>query len=400
MLGNPPGRELSHAVRVEDEMTRTISTETPPSVTSTSETNTTDGNAPQRRNSFPIIAKVGIVAAIVLAGYFIWNNFVAPPKIPRSIVTLSGRIEGDDSAVSPKTAGRILEIRVREGDTVKAGDTIAVLDDAQMRAREDQARAALTGAEARAKSASDQIAVFSSNCSRTICRRNNRKWMRAAACGRRRRTWPPRNRTWRSRKPPSSSPSSIRRLSKAGQDRRGFGTPGQAGHATADQQAAAVAAARRRLEAARGMLTTAQANLSNPGIREFQAATVRKQIAQQQRRSLRQGVGAAGAVPTGGSGGDSQRSDRHGALRRHGDDARGRAGRSGAGGHRDRDAARYEQSLSARFRAGRTDRQSEDRPAGAIYLDSAPQNRSTRTSSASIRRPRSRPKTPTSATIA
>ena len=73
---------------------------------------------------------------------------------------MSGRIEGDDSAVAPKTAGRILEIRVREGDTVKAGDTIAVLDDAQVRAREEQARAALTGAEARAKSANDQIAVY------------------------------------------------------------------------------------------------------------------------------------------------------------------------------------------------------------------------------------------------
>jgi HlyD family secretion protein len=42
-----------------------------------------------------------------------------------------------------------------------------------------------------------------------------------------------------------------------------------------------VAAARRRLEAARGSLTTAQANLSNPGIRTFQADTVRKQIDQQ-----------------------------------------------------------------------------------------------------------------------
>jgi HlyD family secretion protein len=43
-----------------------------------------------------------------------------------------------------------------------------------------------------------------------------------------------------------------------------------------------VAAARRRLDAAKGALTTAQANLSNPGIREFQTATVGKQIAQQQ----------------------------------------------------------------------------------------------------------------------
>jgi HlyD family secretion protein len=56
---------------------------------------------------------------------------------------------------------------------------------------------------------------------------------------------------------------------------------GKQASTTADQQAAAVAASRRRLEAARAALTTAQANLSNPGIREFQAATVRKQIDQQ-----------------------------------------------------------------------------------------------------------------------
>jgi HlyD family secretion protein len=51
--------------------------------------------------------------------------------------------------------------------------------------------------------------------------------------------------------------------------------------ATAGQQAAAVAAANRRVEAARGALTTAQANLENPDIHEAQAAMVRKQIVQQ-----------------------------------------------------------------------------------------------------------------------
>ena len=51
---------------------------------------------------------------------------------------------------------------------------------------------------------------------------------------------------------------------------------------TADQQAAAVAAAKRRVEASQGALTTAEASLSNPGIRESQVALVRRQIAQQQ----------------------------------------------------------------------------------------------------------------------
>ena len=49
----------------------------------------------------------------------IWRVFFAGPSVPPSTVILSGRIEGDDSAVAPKTAGRVLEVRVREGDQVK-----------------------------------------------------------------------------------------------------------------------------------------------------------------------------------------------------------------------------------------------------------------------------------------
>src|SRR5580658_10590235 len=108
-----------------------------------------------RRKIFPLI-----VVVLAVAAFFIWRGYFANPRVPDSIVTVSGRIEGDDSAVSPKTSGRIIEIRVREGDTVKAGETIATLDDAQVRARESQAQAALTGADARAKSADAQIAVY------------------------------------------------------------------------------------------------------------------------------------------------------------------------------------------------------------------------------------------------
>lgn len=98
--------------------------------------------------------------ALAAAAFFIWRFFFAKPRAPESVVALSGRIEGDDSAVAPKTSGRILEIRFREGDSVKAGDTIAVLDDQQVRAREDQARAALSQAEAKAVSAREQITVL------------------------------------------------------------------------------------------------------------------------------------------------------------------------------------------------------------------------------------------------
>jgi HlyD family secretion protein len=112
--------------------------------------------AARRRRIVMIVSGVILVAAAI----FIWQAFFAAPGVPDSIVVVSGRIEGDDSAVAPKTTGRILEVRVREGDGVKTGDTIAILDDAQIRAREDQARATLLEAEAKAKAAQEQIAVL------------------------------------------------------------------------------------------------------------------------------------------------------------------------------------------------------------------------------------------------
>ncbi len=101
-----------------------------------------------------------LVLAVLVAAFFAWREFFATPSLPDSIIALSGRIEGDDSAVAPKTAGRILEVRVREGDTVKAGSVLAVLDDAQIRAREQAARAALAEAAANARSANDQIGIL------------------------------------------------------------------------------------------------------------------------------------------------------------------------------------------------------------------------------------------------
>jgi multidrug resistance efflux pump len=62
------------------------------------------------------------VALLIVVGLVIWRVFFSTPALPASIVAVSGRIEGDDSAVASKTTGRILEVRVREGDSVNAGD--------------------------------------------------------------------------------------------------------------------------------------------------------------------------------------------------------------------------------------------------------------------------------------
>src|SRR5213080_4049363 len=101
-----------------------------------------------------------ILATIAIAIFLLWWFFIRQPPIPHNIIQLSGRIEGDDSTVAAKNSGRIREIRVREGDSVKAGNVIAVLDEEQAAAREEQARSAAQGAETRVTRSQEQIGVL------------------------------------------------------------------------------------------------------------------------------------------------------------------------------------------------------------------------------------------------
>jgi HlyD family secretion protein len=111
---------------------------------------------PRGRRRFLIAG--ALVLVLVAAGLGVWRLFFAAPTLPPGVLAVSGRIEGDDSAISPKTSGRIRAISVREGDQVQAGDVVAVLDDEQVRAREQQAEAAVRQAEARLAAAQAQLA--------------------------------------------------------------------------------------------------------------------------------------------------------------------------------------------------------------------------------------------------
>ena len=235
--------------------------------------------AAARRRPIVIIASSVVLIA---AAIFIWKVFFAATGVPDGVVAVSGRIEGDDSAVAPKTTGRILEVRVREGDTVNAGDTIAILDDAQVRAREDQARATLLEAEAKGKAAQEQIAVLQEQFEQSRLGLGQSKLdtegrIRQAEAD---------LATAQSELAQQEAAYQIAafdkdaytRLAKSGavSERQGL----QAS-TTADQQAAVVTASKRRVEAAQAALTTAQASLANPSVRESQVALVRRQIAQQ-----------------------------------------------------------------------------------------------------------------------
>ncbi|MGA9770986.1 MAG: HlyD family efflux transporter periplasmic adaptor subunit [Blastocatellia bacterium] len=103
---------------------------------------------------------LAITTLILIAGTLAWWYFLREQAAPKEIISLSGRIESDDAAVAAKTAGRIREITVREGDLVKAGQVIATLDDDQIKAREDQERAAVVQAESKVLQAQQEISVL------------------------------------------------------------------------------------------------------------------------------------------------------------------------------------------------------------------------------------------------
>ncbi|MES1166481.1 MAG: HlyD family efflux transporter periplasmic adaptor subunit [Pseudomonadota bacterium] len=196
---------------------------------------------------------------------------------------LTGRIEGDDSAIAPKVAGRIVEIRFREGDTVKAGDLIATLDDSQVRARVDQAQAAVAEAEARVRSAQQQVAILEDQLQganlqtdqASLDAESRVAQAEAAVAADEARL----AQQEASLKLAVYDRDAYTRLAKEGavSERQG-----KQAESTADSQQALVNSARRQVEAARAALQLARASLVNPRIRITQSAGLRKQVAQQQ----------------------------------------------------------------------------------------------------------------------
>ena len=116
------------------------------------------GTRGRKKSKGGLILLTLVVAAIILLAWY----FIRRParQEAKNLVVAPGRIAGDEATVSAKTAGRVREIRFREGDVVRAGEVIAILDDDQVRAREDAAKSAVETAEARVRSSQQQISVL------------------------------------------------------------------------------------------------------------------------------------------------------------------------------------------------------------------------------------------------
>ncbi len=89
-----------------------------------------------------LLAIVGFATVVVIVALI---GFIALDRDPD---VMQGQVEVEEYRVSSKVPGRILELRVKEGDYVKAGDTLAILDAPEVRAKMTQAQGAEEAAAA------------------------------------------------------------------------------------------------------------------------------------------------------------------------------------------------------------------------------------------------------------
>ena len=94
-----------------------------------------------KRSTVILIILAGIL--VVGTGYALWNITAT-----RDAFVISGVIEADDIHVGSKVGGRVLKVVAKEGETVKEGETLVLLEPHELDASLAEAQAALRQAQA------------------------------------------------------------------------------------------------------------------------------------------------------------------------------------------------------------------------------------------------------------
>ena len=88
-----------------------------------------------------VLVTVVVVAAAGVAGWYLWRTYEESPW------TRDGRVRVNVVMVAPDVAGAVTDMRVKDNQSVKIGDTLFVIDPARYRLALEQAQAALAGAK-------------------------------------------------------------------------------------------------------------------------------------------------------------------------------------------------------------------------------------------------------------
>ncbi|RMF22516.1 MAG: HlyD family efflux transporter periplasmic adaptor subunit [Cyanobacteria bacterium J083] len=113
---------------------------------------------PKQRKKAHLLIPLGVL--LVGTGLGV-AYFLSQPKTESSL-QLSGRIEGYETDVGTKVAGRVESVSVREGNEVSQGQILVKLDDEEVEAQLEGVKAELIAAQKREKQAQLQIDVLQS----------------------------------------------------------------------------------------------------------------------------------------------------------------------------------------------------------------------------------------------
>ena len=116
-----------------------------PQLSDQREIKTTNGNDEEPIESVPLYKNVKVVIPLFLVvlaiAIFAWQYYVT---LRDFVSTDDAYIDADRVSVSAKILGRIDQLTVDEGDSVRQGQILVRLDDSDLRAQEAQAKASLT----------------------------------------------------------------------------------------------------------------------------------------------------------------------------------------------------------------------------------------------------------------
>ncbi|HNG02387.1 MAG TPA: efflux RND transporter periplasmic adaptor subunit [Nitrospira sp.] len=101
-----------------------------------------------------------VLAVVVIAGYVLLDRLVWHNRLPDGLIQANGRIEGDHVTVASKFPGRVVELAAREGAEVLKGSILIRLDDAQTKAKVDQAARLVDSLMAQVEAAHTALAVL------------------------------------------------------------------------------------------------------------------------------------------------------------------------------------------------------------------------------------------------
>ena len=109
----------------------------------------TTPEAPKKKR--PVLPILGVLL-LALLGYFGWRWWEGRNWEE----TDNAQVEGHVTPVLPRVGGYVAQVRVEENQPVKAGDTLLVIDDRDLRAKLEQANADLAAAEEQTAGGSGQ----------------------------------------------------------------------------------------------------------------------------------------------------------------------------------------------------------------------------------------------------